>query len=76
MDQLGHVCTFYNGVIEVETEGDIEIIGPRFLAPTGGQIAFWVKSVPTGKDSTAKVRVKAPALKYPDQEFEIRLKKD
>lgn len=76
VDQLGHVCTFYNGVIEIETEGDIEVIGPKFLAPTGGQIAFWVKSVPTGKDSTAKVRVKAPALNYPDQEFEIQLKND
>ena len=76
VDQLGHVCTFYNGVIEIETEGDIEVIGPRFLAPTGGQIAFWVKSVPNRKDSTARVRVKAPALSYPDQVFEIRLKKD
>lgn len=76
VDQLGHVCTFYNGVIEIETEGDIEVIGPRFLAPTGGQIAFWVKSVPNRKDSTARVRVKAPALNYPDQVFEIRLKKD
>ena len=76
VDPLGHVCTFYNGVIEIETEGDIEVIGPRFLAPTGGQIAFWVKSVPNRKDSTARVRVKAPALSYPDQVFEIRLKKD
>ena len=76
VDQLGHVCTFYNGVIQVETEGDIQLIGPKFLAPTGGQIAFWVKSVPTGRDSVAKVRIQAPALDYPAQEFEIRLKKD
>lgn len=76
VDQLGHPCTFYNGVIEIETEGDIELIGPKFVAPTGGRIAFWVKSVPTGKDSVAHVIVKAPALLYEDQVLEIQLKKD
>lgn len=76
VDQLGHPCVFYNGVIAVETEGDIQVIGPRFLAPAGGRIAFWVKSVPTGRDGWAKVRVKAPALDYPAQEFTIQLKKD
>lgn len=76
VDQLGHPCVFYNGVIEVETEGDIEVIGPRFLAPTGGRIAFWVKSIPTGRDGVAVVRVKAPALDYPAQEFALQLKKD
>jgi len=76
VDQIGHPCTFYNGVLQIETEGSIEVIGPKFLAPTGGRIAFWVKSVPDGKDSTAKVTVKAPALPYEDQVFEIQLKKD
>lgn len=51
VDQIGHVCTFYNGVLQIETQGDIELIGPKFLAPAGGRIAFWVKSVPTGKDA-------------------------
>lgn len=76
VDQIGHVCTFYNGVLQIETQGDIELIGPKFLAPAGGRIAFWVKSVPTGKDSTATVTVKAPALPYPDQVFQLHLKKD
>ncbi len=76
VDQLGHPCVFCNGVIEVETEGDVEVIGPRFLAPVGGRIAFWVKSIPTGKDGTATVRVKAPALEYPPQEFTLHLRKD
>ena len=76
VDQLGHTCVFYNGVIEVETEGNIEVIGPKFLAPVGGRIAFWVKTIPTGTNGTAKVRVKTPALPYKDQEYEIILKKD
>ena len=74
VDQIGHPCLFYNGVLEIETEGDIELIGPKFLAPAGGRIAFWVKSVPTGRDSVAKITVKAPALPYEDQTFELRLK--
>ena len=74
VDQIGHPCILYNGVLEIETEGDIELIGPKFLAPAGGRIAFWVKSVPTGRDSVAKVTVKAPALPYPDQTFELKLK--
>lgn len=73
VDQLGHPCIFYNGVLEVETSGDIELIGPKFLAPVGGRIAFWVKSVPTGQDSTASVTVKAPALPFEDQTFHLRL---
>lgn len=76
VDQLGHPCTFYNGVLQLETEGDIEVIGPKFLAPTGGRIAFWVKSHPTAKDSTARVIVKTPALPYEDQVLELRLRKD
>lgn len=74
VDQLGHPCLFYNGVLEIETEGDIELIGPKFLAPVGGRIAFWVKSIPTGRDGVATVTVKAPALPYEDQHFQLILK--
>lgn len=73
VDQLGHPCIFYNGVFEIETEGDIEVIGPKFIAPAGGRIAVWVKSVPTGRNSTAKVHIKTPALPYDEQIFEIEL---
>ncbi len=76
VDQLGHPCVFYNGVLQVETEGDIEVIGPKFLAPVGGRIAFWIQTKPTGKDGLGKVIVKAPALPYEDQVLEIQLKKD
>ncbi len=74
VDQLGHDCVYYNGVIAVETEGDIEVIGPKFLAPVGGRIAFWVKTKPTAQDGTAKIWVKAPALEYADQCIELTLK--
>lgn len=74
VDQLGHPCIFYNGVLQVETEGDIELIGPDYLAPVGGRIAFWIRSVPNGKNGAALVRVKAPALPFPDQEFTVELR--
>ena len=76
VDQLGHPCRFYNGVFQIEAEGDIEVIGPKYLAPAGGRIAFWVRTKPTMKDGTAYVTVKTPALPYKDQTFRINLVKD
>ena len=73
VDQLGHPCIFYNGVLQIETEGDIELIGPHYLAPVGGRIAFWVKSVPNGKSGTAHVCVRAPALPFPEQVLTLEL---
>lgn len=74
-DQLKHPCTFYNGVLQFETEGDIEVVGPKTVACVGGRIAFWVKSIPTGKVSTSKVIISAPETSFKPQTFEIKLKK-
>jgi len=74
VDQLKHPCLFYNGVLHFETEGDIEIIGPKDVACVGGRIAFWVKSIPTGKPSIAKVKISAPSTSFKTQIFELKLK--
>lgn len=73
-DQLGHPCLFYNGVLQFETEGDIEVIGPKTVACVGGRIAFWVKSIPSGKTSIAKVKISAPETGFKDQTYEIKCK--
>lgn len=73
-DQLNHPCLFYNGVLQFETEGDIEVIGPKTVACVGGRIAFWVKSIPTGKPSISKVKISALETGFKTQTFEIKLK--
>lgn len=73
-DQLKHPCLFYNGVLNFETKGDIEIVGPKTVACVGGRISFWVKSNPTGKPSKASVIINAPETNFKSQEFIINLK--
>lgn len=73
VDQNGNLLPYYNGIVQVEVSGDIEIIGPSIIATSGGAIGFWVKTKPTGKDGTARVTVKAVNTDIPDQIFEIQL---
>ena len=74
LDNLGHPCLFYNGIINVETTGDIEVIGPKTISVVGGRIAFWVKSKANGKQGKATITIKALETKIKDQKFEINLK--
>lgn len=53
--QTGNTLTYDNSVVDVETEGDIQVIGPSRFALIGGQRAFWVRS--TGGESKARVKV-------------------
>ncbi|MBQ6148112.1 MAG: glycoside hydrolase family 2 protein [Oscillospiraceae bacterium] len=71
-DQYGNPCEYINSVLHFELEGDIELIGPEYVAPVGGHIAFWVRSVPNGADNEATVRISAIGVDQPTQEFHIR----
>ncbi len=53
--QTGNTLTYDNSVVDVETEGDIQVIGPSRFALIGGQRAFWVRS--TGGEGKARVKV-------------------
>lgn len=44
IDQEGNVLPYLNEGICVETQGDIEVIGPKRLSLIGGSIGFWVRS--------------------------------
>ena len=44
-DQLGNALPLYNGILQIETAGDVAVIGPTTVATVGGSIAFWVKTV-------------------------------
>ena len=74
VDQLGNLLPFYNGIVEVETEGDIKLVGPSTIATIGGAIAFWVRTLPTGKEGWGVVRVRAVNTTLPQQEFVLELK--
>ena len=73
-DQYGNPCGFINTPLHFEADGDLEIIGPSYVAPVGGHIAFWVKSVPTGRESTGKVHITALETGLPEQVMEIALR--
>jgi Beta-galactosidase/beta-glucuronidase len=73
VDQYGNLLPFYNGIVEVETTGGIELIGPKTLAVIAGSIGFWVKTVPVGKEETATVIVRAVNTNIPDKTFTLNL---
>jgi beta-galactosidase len=55
VDEHNETLHYANDVISVETEGPVEVIGPKMLSLIGGSIGFWVKS--TGGSSEATVNV-------------------
>ena len=75
-DQCGNKLPFYNGIIQVQTEGDIEVIGPEIVAIVGGAISVWIKTVPTGKEGCGTVTFRALNTNLPEQKFTLRLTPD
>ena len=73
VDQCGNLLPFYNGIIEVETTGGVELIGPKTLAVIGGSIGFWVRTIPAGSEETATVTVRAVNANIPDKVFKLKL---
>lgn len=49
----GNPLAYSNEIIQVKTEGPIELIGPNLITLTGGSTGLWVKTI--GKKGTAKV---------------------
>lgn len=60
LSQCGNVMPYDSSVIEVESNGVVEVIGPDKFALIGGQRAFWVKTV--GKSGQATLKIKSPTL--------------
>ena len=70
MNLNGNPLAYSTEIINIETEGPIEIIGPSQLTLTGGSVGFWVKS----NDQTGKAQVKISNQYYGVQEFTIDIK--
>lgn len=73
VDQIGNLIPYYNGIIQVETEGDLEVIGPKTISVIGGSIAFWVKTKANLQEGSAKIMVKSLNTEIEDKVFHIKL---
>lgn len=72
VDQCGNRLPYYNGVLRIETEGDIELIGPSVVAAMGN-IAFWVHTTGASGEKTACVRVSPLNTSIAPKTFQLRL---
>lgn len=59
-DQNGNTMSYANDAMTIETEGPIEIIGPKCIALIGGVRALWIKT----KGSSGKGILKIKSEKY------------
>ncbi len=71
LSQYGNVLPYDNSVIKVETNENLEVIGPKDVALQGGQIAIWVKTI--GKEGKGIVKISNEKLG--DKQIEISTKK-
>ena len=58
VDEYGTQMPYTSDVLTFETEGPIEVIGPKSVALQGGEHAVYVRSLPTSKESVATLTVK------------------
>ena len=59
-DGADTTLVYFPGVVSLETEGNIQIVGPKTVPVMGGHAAFWVKTKPdgfSGKRENAKVKI-------------------
>lgn len=70
LDQNDNLMNYASDAMVVETEGPIEIIGPKCIALIGGARAFWIKTA--GRSGRAFVRIKSEKYGMHEAEFEIK----
>lgn len=54
-DRNGNDAAYAHDAFTIDTEGPVELIGPRVVALVGGSVGFWVKT--TGGDGAARIHV-------------------
>ncbi|MCB7317479.1 glycoside hydrolase family 2 protein [Lacrimispora sp. 210928-DFI.3.58] len=77
-DEAGTTLVYFKGVLQIKTEGNIEVIGPDILPVSGGYGAFWIKTRPgafSGSSEPAKVLVRLLNTGVEEKAIEIRLEK-
>lgn len=72
IDEEGNILPYITGYINVETVGDIKVIGPKGVALIGGSIAFWVKTL--GEFIKERAKIIVTSSFGIEKELEIRIK--
>ncbi|MFU0799662.1 MAG: glycoside hydrolase family 2 protein [Xylanivirga thermophila] len=72
VDQYGNILPYLNEVLYLETQGDIEIIGPKTVATMGGCIGFWIKT--TGKKANTEATVTIRCDRCKEENIKIQLR--
>ena len=62
LDNEGNLMPFYPGVVQVETDNQLSVMGPKEFALIGGCIAFWVRTTGEAGESKISVRVNGKPL--------------
>ena len=55
LDQNGNNIIYANDSIKIQTEGPIEVIGPKYISLIGGSVGFWVKT--KGNSGSGTIRI-------------------
>lgn len=69
VDENGNILNFANDPVELETEGDIELIGPSVISLNGGMFGTYVKTI--GRAGSGKLHIKSPWCETKTIEFTI-----
>ena len=69
LDENGNIASFAQIPVSVETEGDIELVGPAVVTAEGGMCGAYVRTV--GKSGTGKAVIKAAGLQPVTIDFTI-----
>ncbi len=73
VDGGDNVLTYCNRSLQFEVEGDIELIGPKFVPLSGGMCGCYIKSI--GKSGTGTLRIKMQGVDDFVQEFTVKTEK-
>ena len=57
-DEYGTRMPYTSDVLTFETEGPIEVIGPKSIALQGGSASVYVRSLPTKKETVGTLKIK------------------
>ena len=68
VDQNKNLMSYANDAMNIETEGPVEVIGPKCVALIGGARALWIKSTGNGK---GLVRIKSEKYGIHILEFDV-----
>lgn len=75
-DSAHTTLVYYHGVIQVQTQGNIQVIGPAVIPIHGGYAAFWVKTRPeafAGETEAASVTITLPGTAVETKVIPIEL---